>query len=192
MRVAIIGKGNVGSALGAGLQKAGHEVRFGHRSSEEPVDAAVKWGEIVLFAVPFGAVKDAAKSVGNAADGKTVIDVTNALSPTMELAIPCSTSAAEALQKMLPKSHVIKAFNTVFAQNQSSGRVGTEQLTAFVAGDDAASKKTVMRLAQDIGFAPVDVGGLKNARYLEAMAIMLIGLGYGMNLGTRIGYRLAR
>ena len=192
MRIAIIGKGNVGTALGNGLRRSGHEVRYGHRDPTEPVGDAAKWAEAILIAVPFGSVKDTVRELGHLAEGKTVIDATNPLTPEMELAIGYTTSAAEELQKMLPKSHVIKAFNTVFAQNQSSGRVGSEQLTAFIAGDNADAKKTVMRLAQDIGFAPVDTGGLKSARYLEPMAAMIIGLGYGMKMGTNIGFKLAR
>ena len=192
MKCAIIGKGNVGTAIGNGLIRAGHEVRYGHRGTMEPVHEAAAWGEVVLLAVPYTGVKDAVQSIGSAADGKTLIDVTNALTPAMDLAIGHSTSAAEELQKMLPRAHVVKAFNTVFAQNQGSGRVGTEQLTAFIAGDDPGARKTALQLAGDIGFDPVDVGGLKSARYLEPMAVMLISLGYGMNMGTKIGYRLVK
>ena len=82
---------------------------------------------------------------------------------------------AEELQKRLPKSRVVKAFNTVFAQNQSTGRIGDEQLTLFVASDDVAkAKQTIMRLGRDIGFDPVDAGPLKSARYFEPMAMLLI------------------
>ena len=79
MRVAIIGKGNVGSALGAGLQKAGHEVRFGHRGPAEPVDAAAKWGEVIILAVPHENADNARAAVKPYADGKTVVDVMNAM-----------------------------------------------------------------------------------------------------------------
>jgi predicted dinucleotide-binding enzyme len=85
----------------------------------------------------------------------------------MELAIGFSTSAAEELQKRLPNARVFKAFNTVFAQNQSIGRLRSLQLSAFVAGDEPAAKRTVMRLATEIGFEPVDVGELIKARYLS-------------------------
>ena len=192
MRLAIIGKGNVGTALSKGLSRAGHDIRFGHRDPREPVREAAEWGEAIILAVPFSAVNDVVRIIGSAADGKALIDVTNAIDENMELAIGFTTSAAEELQKKLPRAHVIKAFNTVFAQNQSSGRLGGEQLTAFIAGDDVESKQIAMQLARDIGFDPVDIGPLKSARYLEPMAIMLIGLGYGLNMGTGIGYRLVR
>jgi predicted dinucleotide-binding enzyme len=190
MKIGIVGKGNVGTALAAGLTRAGHEVKFGHRDPEEPVVEAAKWGEVIILAVPHGAAADVTKAVGSATDGKTVIDVSNALTGNMDLAVGFTTSAAEEIQKMLPKAHVVKAFNTVFAQNQSTGKIGGEQLTLFVVGDDAEAKQAVMQLGADIGFKPVDGGPLKAARYLEPMGVFMISLGYVLGMGTKIGFKL--
>jgi predicted dinucleotide-binding enzyme len=168
MKVAIVGKGHVGKALGAGLEKTGHEVKYGHRDPSEPVDKAAEWGEMIIIAVPYSQLENAAHEVGDRADGKTLIDVTNPLGSDGNLAVACTTSAAEELQEMLPGSKVVKAFNTVFAKHQSDGRVGGEPLTAFVAGDDDGAKRAVMDIAQDIGFDPIDCGNLKCARELES------------------------
>ena len=192
MKIGIIGKGNVGTAIGTGLSRKGHEVKFGHRDPKEPVADAAKWGEVIILAVPYENVADAAKAIGTFADGKVLLDVTNAVGDNMNLAIGFSTSAAEELQKKLPKARAVKAFNTVFAQNQSTGRVGNEQLTLFVASDDAKAKQTIMQLGRDIGFDPLDAGALKSARYLEPMAMLLINLGYGLGMGTKIGYKLVK
>ncbi len=192
MKIAIIGKGRVGSAVGKGLSSKGHEVKFGHRDPKEPVFEAAKWGEIIVIAVPFDAVSDVVNKLGSAADGKPVIDCTNAIAANGGLAIGFSTSGAEELQKMLHKAHVFKAFNTVFAANQSTGRVGKEQLTFFVAGDDAKAKQTVMQLGRDIGFDPIDVGPLKASRYLEPMGMLIIDMAFGLGMGTNIGYRLVK
>ena len=192
MKIGLIGKGNVGTAIATGLSRKGHEVKYGHRDPEEPVANAAKWGEVVILAVPYESVADAVKSIGSHADGKVLVDVTNAIGENMNLAVGFSTSAAEELQRMLPKARVVKAFNTVFAANQTTGRVGKEQLTLFVAGDDTKAKQTVMQLGRDIGFDAIDAGPLKSARYLEPMAMLLINLGYGLGMGTRIGYKLVK
>lgn len=192
MKIGIIGKGNVGTALAVGLSRGGHEIRHGHRDPSEPVAEAAKWGEVIILAVPYSSVPDAAKAIGSNADGKTLIDVTNALGPDMQLAIGFTTSSAEELQKILPKSHIVKAFNTVFAQNQSTARIGSEQLTLFVAGDDPKAKQIVMQIGKDIGFDPVDVGSLKVARYLEPMGMLMINLGYNLGMGTKIGLKLVK
>jgi len=192
MKIGIIGNGNVGTAIGTGLLRAGHEVKYGHRDPKEPVKDSAQWGDVIVLAVPFSQVKSAAKEIGQAADGKPLIDATNAISEKGGLALGFTTSGAEELQEYLPKVHVVKAFNTVFAQNQSTGKVGREQLTLFMAGNDAKAKQTVAQLARDIGFDPVDAGDLTVARYLEPMAMMIINLGYGLGMGTNIGYRLVK
>jgi 8-hydroxy-5-deazaflavin:NADPH oxidoreductase len=192
MKVSIIGKGNVGTAIGKGLAANGYAIKFGHRDPKEPVAEAAKWGELIILAVPYDAMNTVAKELGSAADDKIVLDVTNSFSPKGDLAIGFTTSAAEEWQKKLPKAKVAKAFNTIFAANQSTGKVGKEQLTFFVASDDSSAKKTVMKLGADLGFDPVDVGPLKSARYLEPMAMLIINLAYNLGLGTNIGYKLVK
>lgn len=188
-KIGIIGKGNVGSALARGLKRAGHEVRAVGKEKGGMRETA-SWGEVVLLAVPFGALDEVARDAGEALAGKTVVDVTNALDASMNLAVGFTTSGAEELQKKLPKASVVKAFNTVFAQHMESGRLGDKPLTAFVAADDAGAKKTVMDLAQEIGFDAVDAGPLKNARMLEPLAFLNIQFGYVLGMGTQSGFKL--
>jgi 8-hydroxy-5-deazaflavin:NADPH oxidoreductase len=192
MKIAIIGRGNVGKALNNGLIKAGHETKFGHRDPTEPVAEAAKWGEVIILAVPHENANDARDEIKQFSEGKIVIDVMNAIGTNMGLGISCTTSSAEETQKRLPKAKVVKAFNTVFAQNQSTGEVAGEQLTAFIAGDDLKAKQTVAKLTQDMGFYPVDCGPLSSARYLEAMAILLINLAYNYGMGPKMGYKLVK
>jgi 8-hydroxy-5-deazaflavin:NADPH oxidoreductase len=192
MKIGIIGKGNVGTALSKGLSNAGHEIKFGHRDPKEPVEEAAKWGDLIIIAVPFSNVPEVANIINPIVDGKVVLDVTNALDENMELAIGCTTSGAEQLKSYLPKARIVKAFNTVFAINQSKGRLGDTQLSLFVASDDEKAKQLVMQLGKDIGFEPVDGGSLKAARYLEPMGVFMISLGYKLGMGTGIGYKLLK
>ena len=191
MKIAIIGKGHVGKALGKGLGGK-HELRFGHRDPAEPVADAAKWGEVIILAIPHENLGDALRAIKPFVDGKVVVDVTNALTDKLELSISCTTSTAEETQKELPKARVVKAFNTVFAVNQSVGKIGSEQLTAFIAGDDMKAKQTVMQLSREIGFDPIDCGSLKSSRYLDAMAMLIIQLAFSIKLGTGIGYKLVK
>ncbi len=192
MKIAIIGKGNVGTALSLGLKRAGHEIRFGHRDPRETVRSAAEWGEIIILAVPFTTIKQVAYEIGSLADGKPVIDVSNTLDVSGDWAIGFSTSGAEELQKVMPKARVVKAFNTVFAKHQSTGHVGDEKLSAFVASNDEEAKRSVMNLAADIGFEAVDAGMLRAARYLEAMGMFIISLEDDLRMGTDIGLNLIK
>lgn len=186
-KIAIVGSGNVGSALARGLSRGGHEVRTSKRNDAR--DKA-SWGEVVILAVPFPALQDVVREVGSAVDGKVVVDVTNALTPDMQLALGYSTSGAEQLQKTMPKARVVKCFNTVFAEHMDKGRVQDQQLTVFAASDDASARATVLALAKQIGFDAVDAGPLINARSLETMGFFNIQLGYTLGLGTKMGLRL--
>lgn len=188
-KIGIIGEGNVGSALARGLERAGHDVRT---VGEDPTGTRemADWAEVVMVAVPFGAIDDVVSKVGGHVHGKTLVDVTNALDEEMNLTVGFSTSGAEDLQDKLPGARVVKAFNTVFAEHMDSGRLADEPLTAFVAGDDATAKETTLGLARDIGFDAVDAGPLENARHLEPIGFFNIQLGYVIGMGTDIGIKL--
>lgn len=190
-KIAVLGKGNVGSALARGLSRSHTAVQSVGNDPAAQRQAATQ-AEIVILAVPFPALDALVRNLGSALDGKVVIDATNALDAAMNLALGYTTSGAEELQKKLPRARVVKAFNTVFAQHMDSGRVGSTPLTAFVAGDDATAKQVAVTLAKDIGFETVDAGPLRNARLLEPLAYLNIQLGYVMGLGTQIGFKLAR
>lgn len=162
-------------------------VRVGSRKE------VASWAEIVVLAVPFSAVHDTVKAIGpNALNGKVLVDVTNAAGPS-GLAVGFTTSGAEDLAKLVPGARVVKAFNTVFAPLMSAGRIGGEPIALLVAGDDDTAKQTVSRLGKDLGFDPVDAGPLKNARYLEPLAMQMIYLAYGPpKMGTNLGLKLLR
>lgn len=190
-RVGIVGEGNVGSALRRGLERSGYEVRA---AGQEPgqVKETGQWADVVMLAVPYGVVADVVAELGDGISGKTLVDVTNALTADMQLASGCTASGAEALQQKARGARVVKAFNTQFAQHMDSGVVGGQQLTTFIAGDDAAAKAQVMQMARDIGFDPVDAGPLQTARLLEPLGYFNIQLGYVLGLGTQIGLKLVR
>lgn len=187
-RIGIIGKGHVGSALARGLTKAGHNVKaIGNEPAK--LHEMASWAEIIMLAVPFTAIDSVVKAVGGSFGSKPLVDVTNALGADMQWAVGFTTSGAEELQNNVPNARVVKAFNTVFAQHMDSSRLGDQQLTAFVAGNDAGAKNDVLELARNIGFDAVDAGPLRNARLLEPLGFFNIQLGYGLKMGTQSGFK---
>ena len=190
-KAGIIGNGNVGGALERGLKNAKREVRA-VGNDKAAIRNIAEWADVLIVAVPFGAVDDVANTIGGLADGKTVIDVTNALTPDMKLALGYTTSGAEELQKKLRGARVVKAFNTQFAQHMDTGRLGDRRLTVFVAGDDKTAKRAAIDTASAIGFEAIDAGPLAAARLLEPLGYFNIQLGYVLGLGTQIGLKLLR
>jgi predicted dinucleotide-binding enzyme len=190
-KVAIAGNGNVGSNLQKGLAKAGYEASAFGREPKKLREKALE-ASIVILAVPFGAVDDTLRELGDAVNGKILIDTTNRLNKSMHLQ-PGETSGAEDLQKKVPKARVVKAFNTTFAPTMAHGAAKNgEKITIFAASDDKAARATVAQLAKDIGFDAVEAGPLTNARYLEALAVLNIQLAYAEGMGNEMGFRLAR
>lgn len=185
MKISIIGDGNVGSALANGLKSAGHTVETTGNDAAAVARLAAS-GEVIVLAAPYAAYGNIAETIGTAADGKPVVDASNIVGKDMGLGIE-GTSGAEELQKKLPNAKVVKAFNTVFSSTMGTGTAKGKKLTALYAGDDAAAKATVAKLAADIGFDPLDAGPLKNARLLEALGVLNIQLGFVVGLGTDIG-----
>lgn len=202
MKTLVIGAGNMGSAFVQQLHAAGHAVSVTARNGDKAaalaaqypgVDAVAAPGaaanaEVVILATGYADAVDALKGLGDLS-GKVVVDITNPLTPDyMGLTLGHSTSAAEEIAKALPGAQIVKAFNTLFAQVLAGGAdLGNGQTASvFVASDSASAKARVTELAQSMGFATVDAGSLKNARYLEPLAGFNIYLGYGAGLGTSI------
>lgn len=194
MKIAVVGKGNMGSSLAELAKKAGHQVVVGSRDPKQPVMVAVKGADMVILAVPYGEALTLAdnKEFGKTIAGKIVIDITNPLAPDyMSLTVGHSTSAAEEIAKRLTGVKVVKAFNTIFAdvlKTRLQGGKGNS--TVLVAGNDSEAKNTVMSLVKSFGFDSVDAGTLSAARYTEPMAQLLIQLAYGKGKGTKIGWSL--
>ncbi len=202
MRIAIIGAGNVGSGLATVLARAGIKVTLGGRdvgkakavakaigsnvTAATPKEAAAS-AQTVFLAVPYSEAGPALSAAGDL-DGKIIVDVTNPLTADyMGLTLGHTTSAAEEIQKLVPGAKVVKAFNTVFAQIYPAGtRINGTPVPVFIAGDDEAATRDVEFIASQAGFAPVQVGPLRLARYLEPLAGLNIALGYGRGMGTAI------
>ncbi|GAB4214355.1 MAG: NAD(P)-binding domain-containing protein [Roseiflexaceae bacterium] len=203
MEIAIFGTGNVGQRLGALLGRAGHRIVFGSRDPEASrarltdakgaqvatYAAAAEASTVVIVAVPWagGAALEALAAAGPL-DGKLVIDCTNPLAPDwLSNTLGHTTSSAEEIARAVPGARVVKAFNTIFAEIMVPGKQQFGDLTAtgFFCGDDPAAKRIVEQLIHDAGFAPLDAGPLRNARYLEPLAQLNIQLalvqGGGMN-----------
>jgi NADPH-dependent F420 reductase len=209
MRIAIIGAGNVGGTLGKMWAAKNHEVAFGvRRPNDAKVQAlltatgkraraasvkdAVTGAEVVVLATPWSATEAAIRDAGELR-GKVVVDATNPLKADLSgLAIGHSTSAAEQVAGWAPGARVVKAFNTIGAAQMADPRFGTQRASMFICGDDASAKATVVRLAGELGFDPVDCGPLTQARLLEPLAMLWISMAYAYGAGPNIGFALLR
>ena len=200
MRVAIIGTGNVGNALATALCRAGNEIVFGARSPEagapdqRTIAEAVATADASILAVPFGAGAEVIAAAGGFA-GKIVIDATNPLGMTdgaLGLTLGYTTSGAEQIAALAPQARVFKAFNQTGWENMQDARPYAARPVMFVAGDDDAGKKIVLRLVTDAGLEAVDLGALGTARLLEPFAMLWIELARQRGFGSDFSFALQR
>jgi predicted dinucleotide-binding enzyme len=197
--IAIVGTGNIGGALARLWTKAGYTVSVAVRESSAAIkipgvssgDAReiASAAEIVVLAVPWPAVKDALASCGDLS-GKVVVDCTNPVLPDLEgLEFGGTTSAAEKLQQLGPRARIVKAFNTIGASLLGNATFDGLQADGYYCGDDDAAKAAVAPLIAATGLRPFDAGPLRNARYLEAMAMLWIDLAIKRGRGPTFGFR---
>lgn len=201
MKVGILGHGQVGQALASLFSIAGHDAIVGvrHPSDDRAKDGdrvaslndAVDHGDLVVLAIPFSACGDLLPRLAARLAGKVLVDVTNPLNPDWSpRSMGPDDSGGERIARMVPDATVVKAFNTIFADTMSpAGRVrGGHPISAFVAGDLESANTAVASLAADAGFTPIQVGPLRMARYLEAMAHLNIHIAVGLGRGTQSGF----
>ena len=191
MRIAIIGTGNVGAAIARGLAGKGHQLALGARDARKaevmalaqatgaevatPARAAAG-AEVVVLALPWRVAEGAVKALGDLS-GKVVIDCMNPLGMVggaLGLVVGQTTSGAELVQGWLPGARVVKTLNQVGAEIMARNDHLPQRPVQLVAGDDPSAKDMAMQLLTDLGFEPLDAGGLFRARILEPFALVWI------------------
>jgi 8-hydroxy-5-deazaflavin:NADPH oxidoreductase len=182
MKIAFLGDGKVAHVLGAGWKKAGHDVVLGARdaSATDPdfevisLQQALAAGDVIVNAITGAVALEAITALDLAAvTGKTLLDVTNAVTQAGDLVYP-NSSLAEHLQAALPAVHVVKSLNTAAIEVQADpSLVGSA--TVFVSGDNEAAKTEVKGLLHDLGWQDegiIDLGGIKTARGPESYVVL--------------------
>ena len=182
-RIGIIGSGKVGGAIGRTWVNRGHEVMFSSRNLDRdktlaselgrgaragtPKDAA-SFGDVLLIAVPYGALPDLGKSLQSELKGKVVIDACNPF-PTRDGEIANwarEKGAGLASAELLPGARIVRAFNAIGAARMGSAHETPGAIGMPIAGDDKEAIAIASRLIREVGYEPVLVGGLAMGQYL--------------------------
>jgi predicted dinucleotide-binding enzyme len=182
-RIGIIGSGKVGSAIGRTWVKRGHEVMFSSRNLDNDKELAAKlgakaragtpkeaasFGDVILIAVPYGALPDLGKSLTNELKGKVVIDACNPFpARDGEIAnVAREKGAGLTSAELLPGARIVRAFNAIGAARMGSAHEAPGKVGMPIAGDDKEAITLASQLIRDVGYEPVLVGGLAMGRYL--------------------------
>jgi 8-hydroxy-5-deazaflavin:NADPH oxidoreductase len=181
--IGVIGSGHVGSALGTVWARAGHPVMFASRdlsrdqklASEvgsparagSPAQAAA-FGEVLLFAVPYGALPELGKELAGSIRHKVLIDACN---PFPERDGEIANTAREVgagmeSARLLPGARIVRAFNAIGAARMAQAYEQPQKIGMPIAGDDQKAIEIASRLIREIGYEPVLIGGLNMGKYL--------------------------
>ncbi len=191
MKIAFIGIGKVGFALANSLQKVGHQiiVASDDQDSESvknamnknsqflgiPPQPAIEKSEIVFLATPY-MVNESVLSKVNL-DNKILVDCTNPIGPNLTHGLKGVKSGSEITQELVPNAKVIKAF-TIYGfenfQNSLYPGYGDIKPAMLIAGNDSNAKSVVNKLCIQLGWDPVDTGGIENSLHLEHMTLLWI------------------
>lgn len=200
VRVGIVGAGNVGESLGRALLRAGYEVMFSSREPSgehaqklqaatgapvRPPAEVIAFGDVVVIAMPADAAVQVARDHAGQWGSKVVIDLTNRFGAAGEDPIPVQIAK-------ITGARVVKAFNTIGAEHYLAPVFEGRAASMFIAGDDAAARETVVTMAADLGFDPVDCGPLSAAEHLESLArfwVYLVRSGHGRDIAFRLLHR---
>jgi predicted dinucleotide-binding enzyme len=192
MNISFIGYGNVGAPLADHLQRLGHSVTLAARDlnsdavrqaqarnaalKAQPMEQAVREAEVVFLATPFAANAQVVPPLAQALAGKVLVDCTNPVGPGLTHALNSQQAGSQALQALAPQARVVKAF-TIYGfenfENSAYPGYGVKPAMLFCGGDGDA-KRTVAGLIEQLGWEPLDVGGLEQALHLEHMTLMWV------------------
>ena len=174
---------SLGYHISLSVSRAGNEVTlFGSK------DEVTKLGDIIVLAVPYGAVASILEA--NDFTGKILVDITNPVDfNTMEgLLVPAGSSATEVIANLAPQAKVIKAFNTNFA----SSLAGDVLTSVLLASDDTDAKVSLTNALEGSNLRLIDAGSLKRAHELEALGFLQITLAIRDQITWMGGFSLTK
>ena len=194
MNITFIGYGKVGAPLADHLQRLGHTVTLAARDLNSdgvrkvqarnpalqalPLEQAVREAEVVFLATPFMVNASVIPHLADALAGKVLVDCTNPVGPGLSHGLNSTQAGSQALQAMAPAARVVKAFSIYGFENFENSAYpgyGVKPVMLFC-GNDASAKDTTGGLITQLGWEPMDVGGLEQALHLEHMTLLWVRL----------------
>ncbi len=200
MKIAILGAGNIGRTLGEKWAAAGHEVVFGVRDVGSPKVAeataatggqvkgvsttdAIQFGEVVLFAIPWGAVAPVVSGHQEALGSKILIDATNQFGAPV-------VNNLEAFETYAPTAQVFRAYNSLGWEVFESPEFGSLVIDLFYTGPDGAARTQMEGLIRDSGLEPVWVGDNDRVQLVDNIGSLWVTLAYGQGYGRGMAFKL--
>ena len=200
MKIAILDAGNIGGTLGKKWQAAGHEVIFGVRESHSAktraalenaggkiravdVDEALRFGQIILVSIPYGAVPELLAAHTAGMENKTILDATNNFGGPV-------INNLERIREKVPSAALYRAFNSLGWEIFANPQIGGLQADMFYSGPEGPQRPVVEGLIAEIGVRPSWVGDNDRAAIVDSMGALWVTLVRERGRSRRIAIKL--
>jgi hypothetical protein len=185
MRIAVIGRGNIGGTLGGKWAAAGHDVVYGVREPDGADTAtmagAVDGADVVVLAVPGGAAKDVIADLGDRLRGKVVVDATNDIAGSGKL---------HALDELADGALPVRAFNTLGWENFAEPVIAGVQADLLYAADEGEAQAVAEELIAAVGLNPVWLGGVDAFDLVDDLTGVWFQLAFRRGFGRRVALKV--
>ena len=202
MKIGILGTGNIGGTLGKVWVHAGHQVVFGTRDVNNPklqsllekaggnarVDTFAKtleFGDVLLLAIPWAAVKGVVQEHAASLQGKVILDATNNFSGPVINNVNTILNAA-------PTASVYRAFNALGWDIFANPKFGDVVADLFYCGPEGDNRKVVEVLVDEVGLRPVYVGDLDQVKLLDNLGALWVRLAFQGGMGRQFAFKMVQ
>jgi len=201
LAVAVLGAGNIGGTLGKKWSVAGHQVRFGVNNPAGKNAQALRAGlgdgvvigtieevlqgnpDIVVIALPGGAVESVAQTYAAQLNGRIIIDAANRMGED-------SMHNLAPFQQHAPQAQLYRAFNSLGWENFAEPNFSGIQADLFYCGPGGEPKAKVEQLISDVGLRPVYLGGSEQVGLVDSIASLWFALAFGQKKGRHIAFKV--
>lgn len=200
LKIAVLGAGNIGGTLGRKWSAAGHQVAFGVSDPTGPrsrglraelgdnvtigtVADALQAGDVVVMALPGGAMESTITANAAQLDGRIIIDTANRMGGG-----PMNSLAT--FQVHTPRAQVYRAFNTLGWENFADPQFSGIPADLFYCGPTGDSNDIVTRMIEDIGLRPIYLGDNSQTDLVDSVGRIWFALVFGQHKSRHLAFKV--
>ncbi len=200
MKIAILGYGKIGGTLAKKWALSGHTIQFGVRDPGKPelqqlirelgknasatsISGAIGAADLVVFAIPYNAMKQTVSANAQALSGKVVIDATNNFGGAV-------ANSLVLFQSKVPTAQYFRAFNTYGWENFADPLYGGVPGDMFFCGPEGPGKTQVEELITAVGLRPLYIGGPDQASVVDGVLRLWAALAMGQKHGRSLAFKM--